>query len=520
MLISIAKPPKFAFFETVEVNNLTEMSELLLANNFSPAIFKNGKRNLENFEVAYCIGLDVDNDGAPMPGTDIPTPKMSIEEAKEAFKEYTHLIMPSRSHRLEKHGKIEDRYRIILFFTEPITDTDTFYATWDWCKAKWPAIDHTCKDPSRGFFNHSAVYSVRGGGLRVAPVTPPPKSEPTERIDLSTVAPGTKGKLGQPTLDFLTKGIEKGGRNAETYKAAKDFQQNLYTFEEASERIIAALRATDTIARDFTEAEALQTIRSAFNREAKHDPRIKPNAFALMSVRELKKTEVKKEWLVDKLLAVGGTGLISSEPKAGKSVLVRQLIASVAKGEKFLERDCKQGAVIYLALEEPIEDIKEHFEQLGVNEDAPISIHAGEPLTEAALADFAELISQNRPALAVIDTMFDLISADENNYKEVKREMRNIRKIARESGTHVLLIHHNNKGDSNPKYRRRGQRSILGSTAIAGGVDTIMVMEVDGHKRYMTVTGRGVQRLNNCLLRFDYKNCTYSLGPAAKEEWE
>jgi hypothetical protein len=513
MKISIAKPPQFEFFTARGVKTLTEMSELCLDHNFSPAIFKGGKRSLANFEIAYCIGLDIDNDGKMKPGGKVATPLMTIEEAKEAFKDYTHLILPSRSHQKDKPGEgIRDRFRVILFFSEPITDLDTFYATWHWCHEKWPAIDHQCKDPSRGYFAHSAVASVRGGGLRITPVLPAPKEPKADPVDVFSLPPGSRGKLSKATLQLLSTGPEKGNRNGDTYKAAKDFQQNLYTLEEASEQIVASLHQNGTIARDFTEQEVLQTIRSAFNKDAKHDPRIRQRAFNLVPIGELYKTNSKVEWLVENLLTTGGVSLMSSDPKAGKSTLVRQLMREILRGTTFLGRQCKQGVVHYYGIEEQLEVVNASFKRLGVMTSEPLFVHVGDSLSESKLEDFREILMETKPALAVIDTLFDFLDVEsENNYKEVKRELRKLRQIARESGTHILLVHHNSKGQKDD--RRRGNRGILGSQAIAGGVDTIMVIEVEGNTRMITSSGREIKRWNNRELVFNFDDCTYSLGP-------
>ncbi len=508
MQISIAEPNNIEFFAPVPIKNLNEMVDLCLRKNFSPAIFTNGKRNLQNFERAYCIGLDIDNDGKRK------TPEMTIEEAKLAFKDYKHLILPSRSHRKEKHGKVCDRFRVIVFLSQPISDLETFYATWFWLKEQWPAIDDACKNPDRFYFKHSAVSSVQETGLLFSPVAPKPK--PATSIAVLNVAPGERGKLSKNTLEYLEKGPEVGDRNQGTVRVAKDFQQNLYPIDEAMIRIVEALHQTDTITRDFTEAEVIRTIRSAYNSDARHEPRIRQKAFDLVRLHELYRTTRTLDWIVDSLLTVGGVSLMSSDPKAGKSTLVRQLMREVLRGQTFLGRKCKQGIVHYFAIEEQLEVVNASFKRLGLTNDEQLYVHVGDPLAETKMEDFRDLLLEHRPALAVIDTLFDFLDVEsENSYKEVKRELRRIRNIARETGTHILLVHHNSKG--NKEDKRRGNRGILGSQAIAGGVDTIMVLEVEGTTRLITTSGREIKRWSNRELVFDSKDATYSLGPEVDE---
>lgn len=513
MKISIARPPRFAYFETVSIKSLEQMAELCIENNFSPAIFKNGKRNLASFETAYCIGLDIDNDDNKVVHGR-PVPQMTLEEAKEAFKDYTHLILTSRSHQKEKNGQVKDRFRVILFFSEPIADLDTFYETWHWCKAQWPAIDDQCKDPSRGFFAHSGLASLRGKGTRITPVQPKPKEPSKGLIKLEALSAEARGKLARATLEFLLNGAEQGNRNGSTYKAAKDFQQNLFSLEEAEARIVEALQRTDTLASDFTEDEALTTIRSAFNTEPKHDPRIKPPAFNLVPIGELyeQTAGAEVEWLVDGLLQVAGVSLLAADPKAGKSVIARQLCASILTGQPFFTRTARKGACHYYGLEEHPTIVAKSFHNLGVAPDAPLFVHCGDPLVdEDVFAEFSKVIMEQKPALAIIDTAFDLIEVEsENNYRDVKRALKSVRTVARNSGTHILLIHH--AGKPQKDHKQRGNHAVLGSTAIVGGVDAIMVIQLFGATRVIYTSGREVEPWNGRVLEWSGRTRTYSLG--------
>jgi RecA-family ATPase len=189
----------------------------------------------------------------------------------------------------------------------------------------------------------------------------------------------------------------------------------------------------------------------------------------------------------------------------------------ILRGANFLGRQCKQGSVQYYGIEEQLEVVNASFKRLGITNQDSLLVHIGDPLAGDTLSDFRDILTGTKPALAVIDTLFDFLEVEsENNYKEVKRELRKIRQIARETGTHILLVHHNSKG--NKDDHRRGNRGILGSQAIAGGVDTIMVLEVEGNSRIMTTSGREIKRWVNRELVFDQKDCTYSLGPVSVED--
>jgi RecA-family ATPase len=66
---------------------------------------------------------------------------------------------------------------------------------------------------------------------------------------------------------------------------------------------------------------------------------------------------------------VAGTfSLAVAKPKVGKSTFARNLALAVSKGIPFLGRETKQGSVIYLALEERVEDITADFRAMGASE--------------------------------------------------------------------------------------------------------------------------------------------------------
>lgn len=274
MQISIAKD--IVNFKAVEIAGPEELANLALENNFSPAVFKDNYRSLSNFTECNCIGMDIDNDPKQIERGKCEF--MSIEDAEDAFSEYMHVIMPSRNHRKEKHGVTTDRFRVILFLTEPIRDIDTFYATWFSLKDKWPAIDNQCKNADRFYWPHQTIYSIKEKGMKIEPVVPEQSELDAylgdgEDVNLEEYDEDIRGRLAKATREFLETGVEEGERNSTVHKVAKDMQQNLYSRKEAESRIMKALEFNGVFAPDFTPDEALRTIRSAFSKPPRHKPR-------------------------------------------------------------------------------------------------------------------------------------------------------------------------------------------------------------------------------------------------------
>ncbi len=183
----------------------------------------------------------------------------------------------------------------------------------------------------------------------------------------------------------------------------------------------------------------------------------------------LAEPEQEIDSVVERVLPVGGISLLGAKPKVGKSTLARALSVSVARGEPFMGRATKQGAVVYLALEEKRSEIAKHFRRMGA-EDELIFIHVGSAPEEALIA-LALAIDEHKPVLAIADPILKLVRLkDGNDYAEVSRALEPVIDMARNSGCHIMCVHHLSKGD------RTGGDAILGSTALYGAVDTALIM--------------------------------------------
>ena len=89
----------------------------------------------------------------------------------------------------------------------------------------------------------------------------------------------------------------------------------------------------------------------------------------------------------------------------------------------------------------------------------------------------------------------------------------NYRTIARKSGTHIVLIHHQNKGEN------RGTMSIMGSGAIHGAVDNAIIFNKYGTVRKISTSQRGGRGFDNHPLIFDMDTEHYTLGEKSSEEF-
>lgn len=165
-----------------------------------------------------------------------------------------------------------------------------------------------------------------------------------------------------------------------------------------------------------------------------------------------------------------GISIIASGPGIGKSTLSRGLAISVARGEDFLGQPTMGGPALLFYLEEDKAEVRKHLKMLGLQKGDRVYLpHLEERESyHEALKKSIELL---KPALVVIDPMQEFLGIREiNSYTETNEKLRPVRELARESGAHILILHHTSKMND----------WILGSQALKGTVDSAFIMKKAG----------------------------------------
>jgi hypothetical protein len=203
-------------------------------------------------------------------------------------------------------------------------------------------------------------------------------------------------------------------------------------------------------------------------------------------------------WLVEGRLPAGGVSALVAKPKAGKSTLARALALAVSRGEPWLGWETSPGTVFYLAFEEKRSQVREHFRTMGATGEEPVRLIIG-PGPVNAVAQLESAAQRERPVLVIVDTLQALVRAkDLNDYSEVSRALEPLVRIARHSGAHLLFCHHARKGNT-----RKDGDSVLGSTAIMGGVDTSILLRRTERCRSLWTTQRYGEDLEEVVFGLD-----------------
>lgn len=216
----------------------------------------------------------------------------------------------------------------------------------------------------------------------------------------------------------------------------------------------------------------------------------------------------RTEWIVEGLLKPG-LSVLAGAPKIGKSWMVLNLCLSVAKGESFLGMKTRQGAVLYITLEDSKVRIQERILRISeeASDDLVISLEC-DPLGDGLRRQLTDFYRRYQTArLVVIDTFQKVRDAQSqmsyaNDYADVSM----LKKIADELRICILLVHHTRKmGDSD------FINEISGTNGIAGSADTLMILKKEKRtdsKALMSCTGRDIED-RELELSLDRETCVW-----------
>lgn len=176
-------------------------------------------------------------------------------------------------------------------------------------------------------------------------------------------------------------------------------------------------------------------------------------------------------YLVQDVIIPGWTYLLSGLPGTGKSLMALLLAKSVASGQPFLNtfRVSQPGPVLIIDSENPASLLKDHFERMAIGDDLPIRfLHYQEVYLDnnARLDDLMGVVSREKPAMVIFDSLLRFHSQPENSPEAMKLVTRGLNKIARlaQVGPATLTIHHAAKNTGRHTISR-------GTTEINAGVD-------------------------------------------------
>lgn len=211
------------------------------------------------------------------------------------------------------------------------------------------------------------------------------------------------------------------------------------------------------------------------------------------------------DYLVADRVPCGSVVILAGKPKAGKSTAARALALEVARGGSWLGCACLPRPVWYLALEDKRSEVRRHFRMMGAGAE-PVRFVFRQPADDL-IARLHTLAAREHPGLIVVDTLQRLIKANDlNDYAETTAKLTPILTLARETGAAVLLVHHAGKAE------RQGLDAVLGSTALAGSADNVLILSRTDRYRLLSSIQRIGPDLPETVITLDLETGRVSAG--------
>jgi archaellum biogenesis ATPase FlaH len=526
--IKISVSSGLQYFEPLLLQSLEDLKAAITSLNWSPSLFRENLRRVSHFEETSLIALDVDEG-------------LTLEEARQVFRDWRHVLAPSRNHQKEKNGLLADRFRILLFLSRPLTRAEDYYETWQSLFELFPFIDPACKDPSRFFYPSLFIDSVREHGrlVEVKEAPPPSLEVPFKRTEGGLES--TEGLLSRATLDFLLNGAPRGSWHVSLFKAAMDWHEQALdeaSFTEKAEKITGHLDEHD-----------LHCIRDVFKRVPRYEPRgvgddlerearardliYRPKDFVELSLSFLKNKDqvyglsTGIEGL-DKLLGggkrLGEITALTATAKAGKSSLTHFLIhnwlkkgisVGFASREMNVENEVTPN-FLSMSFEENAwkAEMTEERVKSYTNEMLSWPIYYTKEYGYLEVEEFKAWVLALKKQGVLYFVLDHLLYAMANpeDFKEVSYFMREIKRFVNEEQIHLDVI-------IQPRNLQLGERigahSLRGGANISQAINTLLTLErVPEHRNVVKLSlefGRSkLAQQGSIFLQYDFETTAFS----------
>lgn len=214
-----------------------------------------------------------------------------------------------------------------------------------------------------------------------------------------------------------------------------------------------------------------------------------PNIF---SAAELQLMELRRsEHIVEGLIQIGLT-LFAGKPKTGKSwAMLALAIALATGGTAFGYFQCRQMSVLYAALEDTPERLKDRVEQLLGDADWPTQLTFTTQLRafdKAGLQELKSILQELGVEVLIVDVLERVRPhrrGSDGDYSQDYRSLSDLHSLANELGIAIVVVHHMRKADSDDVLD-----SVSGTTGLTGAADAVLALVRSGDG-VATLAGRG-----------------------------
>ena len=191
-----------------------------------------------------------------------------------------------------------------------------------------------------------------------------------------------------------------------------------------------------------------------------------------------------------------GVYLFVGAPKVGKSFLMAQLAYHVSKGLPLWGYEVRQGAVLYMALEDDYPRLQGRlYRMFGEDSAADLHLSIYAKQLNSGLEEHLRRFVREHPdtRLIIIDTLQKIreAGAEKYSYADDYKVITSLKHLADEKGVCLLLVHHTRKQQADDKFDM-----ISGTNGLMGAADGAFLLQKERRTdsaATLDISGRDLQ---------------------------
>ena len=191
-----------------------------------------------------------------------------------------------------------------------------------------------------------------------------------------------------------------------------------------------------------------------------------------------------------------GVYLFVGAPKVGKSFLMAQLAYHVSKGLPLWGYEVRQGAVLYMALEDDYPRLQGRlYRMFGEDSAADLHLSIYAKQLNSGLEEQLNRFVREHPdtRLIIIDTLQKIreAGAEKYSYADDYKVITSLKHLADEKGVCLLLVHHTRKQQADDKFDM-----ISGTNGLMGAADGAFLLQKERRTdsaATLDISGRDLQ---------------------------
>ena len=191
-----------------------------------------------------------------------------------------------------------------------------------------------------------------------------------------------------------------------------------------------------------------------------------------------------------------GVYLFVGAPKVGKSFLMAQLAYQVSKGLPLRGYEVRQGAVLYMALEDDYPRLQGRLYRM-FGEDSAADLHLSiyaKQLNSGLEEQLKRFVREHQDTrLIIIDTLQKIreAGAEKYSYADDYKVITSLKRFADGTGVCLLLVHHTRKQQADDKFDM-----ISGTNGLMGAADGAFLLQKErrtDNAATLDISGRDLQ---------------------------